>query len=56
MELDKWRTTKYRSKWLMVYDNRFTVRTGQEWMNRYMLRPDERPEDFEEVKENDIKQ
>jgi hypothetical protein len=47
--MEAWKTKKYKSKWLMPYDDRFTVRTGLEWFNRYMLRPDERPDYFEEV-------
>lgn len=43
-------TLKYRSKLLMVADSIGTIRTGQQWFDRYMIFPWERPSEFEQVK------
>ena len=35
---------KYKSKWLMPFDNRFTIRTEKEWFDRYMILASEEPD------------
>lgn len=42
---------KYRNKWLLSCDDRWTVRTEREWFDRYMIKASEMPDEFELVEE-----
>jgi len=39
-------SASWRNNILLPYDNRNTIRTGQEWFDRYMMYPWEKGTDF----------